>query len=217
MGGRGISKGRIALVVIALLIINAPFLLHIYQERQVSTDGIRVTATVLRVTRSGNDDIVDFRFPRSVDSSGDVRSAKVDLATGTRAQRTGSIGARVLEGNPSVFHVDGEVSSNGPLILTVIADVVIVLLIFLAWGLRGRIRRPPLEAVALDDVRAGEEGSLLDKQIDGTYVIQGEVAKAADEAIVLALRDRDVTVHLRGHQNPVGVGGRAQVRAHLVG
>ena len=31
------------------------------------------------------------------------------------------------------------------------------------------------------------------------------------------LRDRDVTVHLRGHANPVGVGERAKVRAHLVG
>jgi hypothetical protein len=213
----GLSKGRIAVVVIALLIINVPFLIHVYEERQVTSNGVRVTATVLRVTPSGSDAIIDFRLPHSIDSSGKVRSAKVHGAEGDRASSTRSIGVRVLKGNPSVFHVDGEVSSRGPLILTLVADVVVVFLILFAWGLRGRIRRPPLEAVALDDVHTGDEGSLLDKQIDGTYVIQGEVAKVADESIVLALRDRDVTVHLRGYQNEVGVGEQAQVRAHLVG
>ena len=36
-------------------------------------------------------------------------------------------------------------------------------------------------------------------------------------ALVLRLRDRDVTVHLREHHNPLSVGDRAQVRALLVG
>ena len=35
--------------------------------------------------------------------------------------------------------------------------------------------------------------------------------------MVLRLRDRDVTVHLRDHHNPLNVGDRAQVRALLVG
>ena len=68
---------------------------------------------------------------------------------------------------------------------------------------------PALVAVALGDVEDGEEGSLLDKQDDGTYLINGEVAEAGSRhRLVLTLRDRDVTVHLRGHAQP-GRRGRA--------
>jgi hypothetical protein len=94
--------------------------------------------------------------------------------------------------------------------------LVVVMLLF-AWRLGGRIRRPPLEAVAVTDVETGDEGSLLDKQEDGTYVINGEVTEALEHSLVLRLRDRDVTIHLRDHQNPLSVGDRAQVRAMLVG
>jgi hypothetical protein len=90
-------------------------------------------------------------------------------------------------------------------------------MVLLSWRLGGRLRRPPLEAVAVADVENGDEGSLLDKQEDGTYLINGEVAETRSESLVLRLRDRDVTVHLRDHHNPLSVGDRAQVRALLVG
>jgi hypothetical protein len=66
-------------------------------------------------------------------------------------------------------------------------------------------------------VRSGEEGSLLDKQVDGTYLINGEVARTGPTSMVVALRDRDVEIHLRDHENPIAVGERAAVRAQLVG
>ncbi len=53
-----------------------------------------------------------------------------------------------------------------------------LVLIALSLRLGGRIRRPGLVARALDDVREGDDGSLLDKQDDGTYVINGEVSEA---------------------------------------
>ena len=90
-------------------------------------------------------------------------------------------------------------------------------MVLLSWRLGGRLRRPALVAVALGDVEAGEEGSLLEKQDDGTYVINGEVSEAGADTLVLTLRDRDVTVHLRGHANAVEVGEPAKVHAHLVG
>ena len=67
------------------------------------------------------------------------------------------------------------------------------------------------------DVEGGEEGSLLDKQVDGTYLINGAVAEALGDTLVLALRERNVTVHLQGHANPIDVGEQAKVHAHLVG
>ena len=48
-------------------------------------------------------------------------------------------------------------------------------------------------------------------------MINGEVSEADGSTLVVRLRDRDVTVRLEGYRNPVEVGGRALVRASLVG
>lgn len=205
------------LVVLALLVINVPYILHAWQTHRAQTDGVPVTATVAGVSRSGDEAVVTFRFPRDIDAEQGLRSVKVDGAVGASAARTGQIDVQVLPGHPSVFHVDGQVPSRGGLLITLVADLLVLVMLLLAWRLGGRLRRPPLEAVALGDVESGEEGSLLDKQDDGSYLINGEVAEAGASSLLLRLRDRDVTVHLREHQNPLSVGDRAQVRALLVG
>jgi hypothetical protein len=208
---------RVVLVVVALLVINVPYFLHVWQVHRAETEGVRVTASVTDVTRAGGDAVVTFRLPRSVDSSQDLRSVRVVGSVGAGAARTRQLEVRVLAGHPSVFHVDGEVRSWGGLLITLVADLLVLVMVLLAWRLGGRLRRPPLEAVALGDLRSGEEGSLLDPQVDGSYLINGEVAEASETSVLLRLRDRDVTVHLREHHNTFAVGDRAQVRAHLVG
>jgi hypothetical protein len=217
MGGRGWSWRRILLVVIALLVVNVPWLVHEWQLHRAATDGVRVEATVVGLNHSGDNAVVEFRLPKDVDSAQQVRTAKIDAASAAAAARTGTIGVRVLEGHPSVYQVDGQVRGWGAAAVTLTADVLILVLILLSLRLGGRIRRPALVARALADVREGAQGSLLDKQDDGTYVINGEVRQADGSSLVLILRDRDVTVRLEGHHNPVAVGGRAEVRASLVG
>jgi hypothetical protein len=213
----GIRWGRIILVVVALLVINVPYGLHEWQLHRVATSGEKVTATVVGVGQAGDDSDVAFRLPSSVDDQQTVRTAKVDRAVGLQAARTKQIQVRVLEGHPAVFHIDGQVRSNGALIAILVADALVALMLLLAWRLGGRIRRPTLVGVAVEDVRSGGEGSLLDKQDDGTYVINGEVARTGPSSVLLSLRDRDVEIHLRDHENPIAVGERAQVRAQLVG
>jgi hypothetical protein len=208
---------RILLIAFALALINLPYASHLWQLHRAATDGIRVTATVVGVTTSGGTSLVDFRLPASVDSQQPVREVKVDEATGAAAGSTHQLAVRVLSGHPSVFHVDGQIRSWGGAFVTGTADALILLMILLSWRLGGRLRRPSLEAVALADVESGEPGSLLDKQSDGTYLINGEITEAGTETLVLRLRDREVTVHLRGYSNAVAVGESAQIRAHLVG
>jgi hypothetical protein len=216
-GGRGWGARRILLVVIALLVINVPFLVHEWQLHRASTEGIKVQATVLGLSHAGDDAIVEFRLPTSVDPSKAVRTAKIDGTTAAASAQSRQIGVKVLEGHPSVYQVDGQIRGYGALAVTVGADILILFLIALSFRLGGRIRRPTLVARALDDVREGDDGFLLDKQEDGTYVINGEVSEADASTLVLSLRDRDVTVRLDGHHNPFEVGDRAQVRASLVG
>jgi hypothetical protein len=213
----GARWGRVFLIVFVLVVINVPYALHEWSLHRVATSGQRVTATVVDVTPVGNDANVSVRLPASVDPKQPVRTAKVDRPDARVAQRTGRIGARVQQGHPSVFHLDGQVRSNSALAITVVADLLVALMLLLSWRLGGRIRRPRLVGVAVEDVSSGDEGSLLDKQEDGTYLINGEVADAGPTSLVLALRDRDVEIHLHDHENPVAVGERARVRAQLVG
>jgi hypothetical protein len=213
-----VSGRRWLLVGFALVVVNLPWGLHQLQLHRAATDGIEVSAAVSTVSPAGGGDaLVTFRLPKSVDPAQTVRTVKVDGAAGDAAAHNQTIGVRVLKGHPSVFHVAGQVRSWTSTIITVVADLLIALMLLLSWRLGGRLQRPALVAVALGDVSTGTEGSLLDKQQDGTYLINGELKEVDASRLVLSLRDRDVTVHLRGHHNPVALGEQAQVLAHLVG
>lgn len=212
------SWRRILLVAFALVVINVPWAAHEVQVHRVTTSGIQVSAAVTNVARAGGDtSLVTFRLPASVDPAQKERTAEVDRTTADAAAASQTIGVRVLKGHPDVFRTDGEVKSWASTVLTVAADLIVLLLVLLSRRFGGRLRRPALEAVALGDVATGTEGSLLDKQLDGTYLINGAITEVDGGMLVLTLRDRDVKVHLQGHHNPVALGEQAQVLAHLVG
>ena len=217
MRAPGPRARKILVVVIALLVINLPYVVYQYRIHRVSSDGVQVTATVVSADQAGGDVVLELRFPASVDPDQRVRSARVNATAGAAAVQSGEVDVRVLEGHPAVFELEGQKRSHGSTIITLGADVLVLIMILLMWRLGGRLRRPALVAVALGDVEDGEEGSLLDKQDDGTYVINGEVTEALVDSFVLTLRERNVTVHLRGHANPIDVGEQAKVHAHLVG
>ncbi|HEX3929830.1 MAG TPA: hypothetical protein VHW64_03955 [Nocardioides sp.] len=213
----GFRWGRLVTVVVALLVINVPLAVHEWELHRAVTDGVLVTATVTGVRQDGGDFDVSFRLPKSVDADRTGHTVKVEQSVGEEAARTKQLPVRVLKGSPQVFHVDGQVRSWTPLLVTLVADALIGLMLLLTWR-RGRlVRRPTLVGIALEDVRAGDDGSLLDRQEDDTYVVNGEVTSTGPTTLVVALRDRDVEIQLRDHTNPVAVGERARVRTHLVG
>jgi hypothetical protein len=206
------------LVAVALVVVNLPWVTHEVQLHRAATDGIQVSASVVDVSDAGSDtSLVTFRLPASIDPGQQTREAKVDSTTADAAAASQTIEVRVLKGHPGVFHVAGQVRSWGPTLISGGADVLILLMVLLSWRLGGRLRRPALVGVALGDVESGEEGSLLDKQQDGTYVVNGVIKELDAGVLVLTLRDRDVKVHLQGHHNPVALGEQARVLTHLVG
>jgi hypothetical protein len=213
----GFRWGRVILIVLALLVINVPYGLHEWSVHRAATDGVPVTATVVGVDRAGNDAVVSFRLPKNVDEKQKVRTVKVPEDVGLRAAQSRRLEVDVLQGNPDAFHVDGQVRSWGGLVLVLVADALIVLMVLLSWRFGGRLRRPTLIGIAVEDVGPGARESLLDKQEDGTYVIGGEVAETGPSSLVLRLRDRDVEISLRDHENPIAIGEWARVRAQLVG
>ena len=122
---------------------------------------------------------------------------------------------RVLKDDPSAYTAEGQVDSNTILVMTLIADVLLVVTALLLWRVGGR-RRPQLRAIAVADVERCPPGAALDRIEGQTYLIRGEVSSIEPGQIVLELGDRSVLVYLDGHHSSVGHQQPAEVRGRLV-
>jgi hypothetical protein len=121
----------------------------------------------------------------------------------------------VAEDDPSAFLAEGEVRSIVPVVMTLVADVFLVLVALLLWRSGGR-RRAGLRALALEDVTRCAPATLLERIGGEDYLIRGEVVEVGEGSVTLDLGNRAVVVLLDGHQNPVGHQQPAQVRARLI-
>lgn len=210
------------LVVALLLLINTPLAQSSYSSWRLDRSGVEVEANLTEHTVLPPEDspgyIVVFELPEGlVDPDVENRfGAEVDRTTYERTVAAGSITVRVLPDRPLVQRVEGEVTHRTGLIVTLVADLLLVLLLFVLWRFRGRLR-PRLEAVALEDVQPSEPGVALDKLEGGDHLLRGELVRREEDDLELALADRRVLLRLEGHLCPVAVGEHAQVRARLIG
>lgn len=210
----------VLLVLLLVLLINLPIAHSSWTRWRVERSGTDVTAPVVGhdVLGSGDDPqyYVSFRFSRSIDPDQNAWAVEVDKATYDDAVADRTLAVRVLPDHPAAYTVDGQVTRSLGLVITLFADLAVVILIALAWRFRGKLR-PQLRAVAIGDVERCKPGSALDRIEGDLYLIRGEVARIEDGEIVLDLGDRSVAVVLDGHQNTIGYQQPAQVRGRLIG
>lgn len=212
------SRRRAALLVLLLaVVINLPLLRGWYQEQRVESSGKDVTATVVddRVV-NGDEFWVSFTFPEDVDPDQKTRQAEVDEETYDDAVARGEIRVRVLEGDPSAYRAEGTVDSVVPLVVTLVADLLLLLIALLVWRYGGRVMRAQLRAVALEDVEGCAPETLLERIHGEDYLIRGEVLELDEGSVTLDLGNRSIVVLLDGHANPVGHQQPAQVRARMI-
>jgi hypothetical protein len=205
----------VLVLVLAAALVNLPLLHSTWTDQRVERNGVDVHATVLEHKTVGGQHLLSFRFPESVDPDQRSWQADVDATTYDRAVATGEIGVRVLQDDPAAYQADGQVTSNALLVMTLLADVLLLVTALLLWRLGGR-RRPQLRAIAVEDVERCAPGSALDRIEGETFLIRGEVTSLEPGQVVLQLADRSVLVYLDGHHNVVGYQQPAQVRARLV-
>ena len=211
------SRRRAALLVVLLaVVINLPLLHSWYQQQRVRTGGTDVTATVVddRVL-NGDEYWLSFTFPEDVDPDQKAWQAEVDEEAYDDAVASGQLTVRVLEDDPSAYRAEGAVDSAVPLVVTLVADGILLLIALLLWRYGGRARAD-LRAVALADVERCAPETLLERIGGEDYLIRGEVLELGEGSVTLDLGNRSVVVVLDGHANPVGHQQPAQVRARLV-
>jgi len=206
------------LVALLAFLVNLPLLHSTWVDRRVESSGTDVTATVVndRVV-PGEEYWVSFTFPEEVDPDQRTWDAQVDEEAYDDAVASGEIRVRVLADDPSAYRAEGAVTSRVPLVVTLVADLLLLVVVLLLVRYGGRTRaRAALQAVALGDVERCAPGPLLERIGGEDYLVRGEVQDLADGELVLDLGNRTVRVLLDGHANPVGYQQPAQVRARLL-
>lgn len=206
---------HLVVLVLAAALVNLPLLHSSWTDRRVERSGVDVQATVVDHATVGDQHLLTFRFPESLDPEQRSWQADVDPTTYDLAVDTGGLGVRVLADQPAAYRADGQVDSNVLLVVTLVADALLLLVALMLWRYGGRGRRR-LEAVAVADVERSAPGSALDLIGGETYLVRGEVSVVEPDHVVLDLGDRSVRVRLDGHRNPVGHQQPAQVRARLL-
>lgn len=214
----------VLLVILLLTMINLPVLQGAWDDWRVRDAGTdvraRVTAEAVVPPRDDPEFVVQFRFPRAIDPDRRSWTVRLERPAYERAVATGRLDVRVLRERPAAHTVPGEITSRLGLVLTLVADAVLLGLLLLARRFRGRLR-PELRAVAVGDlvpVASGEGARALLERVEGDlYRVRGRVTDTEDDEVVLDLVERTVRVLLDGHRNPVGGEQTAEVRARLVG
>ena len=209
----------VLLVLLLVTMINLPIVHSTWTRWKVERSGTDVTAPVVGHDVLGSADdpeyYVSFRLSREIDPDQHAWPVQLDKASYDEAVASRTLDVRVLPDQPSAYSVDGQVTGRLGLVITLLADLALLVMVALAWRFRGSLR-PQLRAVATGDVERCKPGSALDKLEGDLYLIRGEVSAIEADEIVLDLGDRSVVVALDGHHNPIGYQQPAQVRVRLV-
>jgi hypothetical protein len=194
---------NVLLVGLAFVMVNLPFLHGTWQEHRIRTDGVDVTGTVTEREQDGDRHVLTFTVAERDEQPAFDGTVRVDRATYDTAGDTQQVRVRVLPGSTTVWEVDGEVDSNVGLVITIVADLSLLVLVLLVIRFGSRLRQE-MVLVATEDLQRCRPRSVLD-HVDGLrFVVCGEVEQIEDDAVVLDLGDRRVRVILDGHRNPAG-------------
>lgn len=215
---RGTSRRTAFALLLLAVLVNLPLVHSTWTDAKVERSGVEVSATL--VAHDDTDRRVSFTFSEDVDPDQRTWSVELDETAYADAVESGSLDVRVLEDDPAAYRVDGAVESRVPLVATIVADLLLLVVGLLLWRAGGRVRtrlRSRLQAVALGDVERCKPEILLERLQAEDYLVRGEVLEVGADRVVLDLGNRTIEVLLDGHANPVGHQQAAQVRARMVG
>lgn len=194
---------NVLLLGLVVVMINLPLVHSTWQNYRINADGVDVIARVTDHRESEGQYFITFEVDEGRDRPAFNGLSRVDRETYDAAVSTEQVEVRVLPGSTAAWNVEGEVTSRVGLLITVIADLFLLLMVLLLVRFGSRLKSE-LVLVATEDLERCPPGSVLDR-IDGLrYVVCGEVDTIEDDELVLDLGDRRVRVILDGHHNPAG-------------
>ncbi len=209
-------RGAIVVLLLMTALINLPILHSTWTQWRIERSGIEVVATVVDdFVISPDDDpryFVEFQYAAEFDPTQTRWSAPVDEPTHTRAMESEELSVLVLRDDPGAFKVPGQQSSHVGLIVSMLANLVLLSL----WLLVLRTRsfssgHADLHLVAVEDISRCRPRAAVERVGSDTYLVSGEIFAITDDAVIFDLGDRKVHVTLGGFVNAVGYQQPAQV------
>ena len=143
---------RVLVVLAAVVLVNLPFAHQALTDREISSSGKDVEATLVKARTIDGDHLVEYRLPRSVDPSQTRYSARVDATTYQQARESDVLLVRVVPGNPSANRPAGEVDNALFAVVALTADVVLLVVGVLLWRRWRRSSRHEVVTVADDEI-----------------------------------------------------------------
>jgi hypothetical protein len=179
-------------LLVALFLVNLPFVNEARTNRELARSGQDVEASVIDASHSGGSYLLDYRLPRSVDAKQDRYSARVDRATYERARESDALRVRVVPGKPAINRPAGAISSNLFTVVAVLGDILLLtvgLFVYRRWRVQSRHRVIDVDGddVTLESARgrvtvAGPSGWARERR-PGERV-SGKVHLASDQDVV---------------------------------
>jgi hypothetical protein len=194
---------NVLLVGLVVVMVNLPFVHSSWQDHRLDSDGHDLVLPVTGHEARGDERFVRFEVKDVAGYPDFSASAAVDLATYDDAVASRHVQVRVLKGSTAVWRVHGATTSHVGLVVTVVADVSLLVMVLLLVRFGSRLRQE-MVLVATEDLERCPPGSVLDQVGGLRFVVCGEVEEIEDDAVVLDLGDRRVRVILDGHHNPAG-------------
>ena len=127
---------RVAVILVALFLVNLPFVHETLTERKIAGSGRDVEATVVRTGTINGRHLVDYRLPSSLDPHQTLFSARVDDLTFEKARESKVIAVRVVPDDISANRPLGEVRSRVFTVVALVADavfLVVAVLLLRRW------------------------------------------------------------------------------------
>ena len=151
------------LVGLVVVIINLPFVHSRWQDHRIASDGTDVTATVTDTDEAGGSHFVTFRVEESTPSRASAAPSRSSRPAMQEVVETGEIEVKVLPGSTSVWRVEGEARSGVGLVITLVADVCLLVLVVLLMRFGSRAGLLDPGAGGDRGPRAVPAGSVLDR------------------------------------------------------
>jgi hypothetical protein len=155
-------------LLVAVFLVNLPFVHQTWTDRQIAHSGEDVRASVLDAQVAHGSYLLDYRLPRSVDPKQSRFSARVDRSTYDRAKETRALLVRVVPGEPAKSQPEGAVDSHLFGVVAVIGDLVLLLVgVALVRRWRQRSQHVVVEVIGDDVVLETHHGRVTVTGPDG--------------------------------------------------
>lgn len=150
---------RVILSLVAVVLVNLPWANDAWVEHRIDSQGVHVTATVVKDAQKHGDNFVSYRLPKKFDPKQTLYGVQVSKSAYTAAVSRGTIEAQVIPGHPNDNRLQGQVTGSLVYVIAGVGNAIVAIVLGSVLLRRRRWTRFAVTAVEGDlvTVRTGSD------------------------------------------------------------